>query len=370
MSAAEDMPCPSCRRPLRRFMSRTSLRCWLCDGCKGVAAETRSLDQSVRRERIVGMLSALRAGSVGPRKCPRCQELMPHAKVSGGQGALELDGCEPCELTWFDFGELRNLQSNEVAADSNLSFMTPQQRLAWRVETLRDDAKGDDDVTTAGLISLALGVPYPEPLRARVARPYATWATCIAVIATSIAAFASGEFTEIVRRFGMIPSEVRAGHWSGVLTHFFLHANGFHLAGNVLFLFVFGVRVEAILSWVRFLSLIALATIAGALIHASFAPRPDTPLIGASGGVSGVLAAHAVLRPRAKVRMRIYYRVYTTNASMAFLFWIALQIFGILRQVTGLTNVSALGHVGGAALGIALGLIWKSRALAIEPSRL
>jgi membrane associated rhomboid family serine protease len=296
---------------------------------------------------------------------------MPHGTISGGQGSIDLDGCEPCEIMWFDRGELRNLQSMEAAEDSSLSYMTPEQRVAWRSEIVRSEhARSDDDSNAVATVFTFLGMPYAEPLRRHRARAFATWATSIVVIATSIAAFVSGEFSEIVRRFGMIPSEVRAGHLWGVLTHFFLHGNGFHLAGNVLFLFVFGLRVEAILSWMRFLLLIGLATIAGALVHASFAPRPETPLIGASGGVSGVLAAHAVLRPRAKVRMRIYYRVYTTNASMAFMFWIALQIFGILWQVAGLTNVSALGHVGGAAAGITLGLLWKSRARAIEPARL
>jgi membrane associated rhomboid family serine protease len=296
---------------------------------------------------------------------------MPHGTVAGGQGAIELDGCEPCEITWFDQGELRNLQSTEAGEDPRLSDMTPQQRLAWRSEIVRSQReRSDDDSSAVATVFAILGVHYPEPLRSPAARAYATWATCILVIATSIAAFASGEFSEIVRRFGMIPSELRAGHWRGVFTHFFLHGDGFHLAGNVLFLFVFGSRVEGILGWVRFLSLIAFATIAGALVHASFEPRAQIPLIGASGGISGVLAAHAVLRPHARVRMRIYFTLFTTTASMAFLFWIALQVFGILRQVTGLTNVSALGHVGGALAGIALGLIWKSRAIAVEPARL
>jgi membrane associated rhomboid family serine protease len=358
------MKCASCNEPLRKVAGASAIELWLCDGCKGALADVRSLRTSVPRPRMVAIEAAIRGGPFGRRKCPHCELPMTRARVTAGDDAVEVDGCDPCAVVWFDHGELRRLQDAGQLDEPRLSSMTPEQRHAWRIERLREEGRNGEDELTAHAIGVLFGIPYPEPVRDYTGRPWITWGLCALVTLPSLAAFA-GDFPGIVQRFGLVPANLR---WFTVFTHFFLHADVFHLAGNVLFLAMFGSRVEAIVGRGRLLSLVALATAAGGLVHAALTRQPWIPLIGASGGISGVLAAHAALRPRARVRMRVGYGIVTVRASGAFLFWIALQAFGTLMQISGASAVSALGHLGGAAAGFALGLLWKSHARAVEPA--
>jgi membrane associated rhomboid family serine protease len=104
------------------------------------------------------------------------------------------------------------------------------------------------------------------------------------------------------------------------------------------------------------------------MAHAALAPDPALPLIGASGGVSGVLAAHALLRPRSKVRIMRYFRMITVPASVAFLLWIVLQVVGAALQFAGASPVSALAHLGGAAAGLLVACLFRRRARRVEPA--
>ncbi len=87
----------------------------------------------------------------------------------------------------------------------------------------------------------------------------------------------------------------------GLLTGMFLHAGWGHLLGNMIYLWVFGDDIEDALGPVRFLLFYLLAGVAAALVFVAVNPYSPTPLVGASGAISGVLAAYLMLRPCAKV---------------------------------------------------------------------
>jgi membrane associated rhomboid family serine protease len=355
------MDCVACNGPLLRLNSATSLHCWTCNACRGVVAEIRPLRRSVPPARMKALEAAIRGGPIGQRACPRCALRMTRASVPGGDGAITIDGCSSCSLAWFDRGELRNLQNAEALDEPHLAALTPEQRQEWRLERLRRDIVVDDEPTPFEIVALALGIPIPQTVDS-VRRPYVTWGLCSVGTLTSLTAL-GGDFLACVRKFGLIAEQVRTGHFSGLMTHFFLHVDLFHLAGNMAFLAMYGWRVEQVLRPVRFAVLVAFATVWGGLLHAAFAPDPEIPLIGASGGVSGVIAAHAALLPHARVRMRFF----DIPAWCAFGVWLVLQAIGVAKQIHGMSPVSALGHVGGAAAGLALGFMWKSHARAIEP---
>jgi membrane associated rhomboid family serine protease len=356
------MRCRACDRPLRRLRSVTALRSWACGACGGIAAEIGSLRPSVPHDRAEALERALAAAPPGDRGCPGCDRVMQRAAVSGAWGSLDIDGCAACHVAWFDCGELRRLRSPEASPPTRPG---PQQAPApSRIEWLRMDAVASEDDVTAAVLGVILGIPYPEPVRAYRGRPGLTWTLCALVIAFGLAAF--GKLGAAAARFGAIPETILNGEWVGLLTHFFIHLDIFHLAGNVLFLFLFGSRLEALIGWPRFLSILVVATIAGGLVHAAFAPHQTVPLIGASGGVSGVLAAHACLRPRSKVRLMRYFRMITVPASLAFVFWILLQLVGTAIQFTGASAVSALAHLGGAAAGMLVACFYRGRARLVE----
>jgi membrane associated rhomboid family serine protease len=82
-----------------------------------------------------------------------------------------------------------------------------------------------------------------------------------------------------------------------IVTHQFLHANFFHLLGNMIFLWVFGDDVEVAMGPVRFIAFYIGSGIAAALLFVASAPHSQEPLVGASGAVAGVLAAYLMFRP-------------------------------------------------------------------------
>ena len=92
------------------------------------------------------------------------------------------------------------------------------------------------------------------------------------------------------------------------------------------------------------------------------AVHSTAPSIGASGGISGIIAFYALEFPRARLGflLRYYWRFGWIQIPVwaAFALWILLQFFGVYAQVAGFSNVSALAHLGGTAVGLFFWLIW------------
>lgn len=90
------------------------------------------------------------------------------------------------------------------------------------------------------------------------------------------------------------------------VTYMFLHGSIWHLAGNMLFLFVFGDNVEDALGHWRYLAFYLICGIAGGLLFFAVAPHSAVPLIGASGAIAGVVAAYLMLNPRVHLWVLVF----------------------------------------------------------------
>ncbi len=152
--------------------------------------------------------------------------------------------------------------------------------------------------------------------------PYVTWGLIVINVVTFLAMAGSSQAQQswIVFAYAVTPAAITgalAAHkigWAdlGLLTGMFLHAGWGHLLGNMIYLWVFGDDIEDALGPVRFLLFYLLAGIAAALVFVAVNPYSPTPLVGASGAISGVLAAYLMLRPCAKVSvfvLRVVVRV-------------------------------------------------------------
>ncbi len=169
------------------------------------------------------------------------------------------------------------------------------------------------------------------------------------------------------KEWGLSPADpVRAGGLT-FLTSFFLHAGFLHLFVNAAFLAMFGDDAEDYLGHGKFLLLLVGATLTGDVVHLLLDPRVDMPLVGASGGISGVIAFYALQFPKARlvtmVRLGPIVHWIRFRAATGFVIWLFLQAVGIYLQMGQLTLVSSLAHAGGAWFGVAcwLGLSWADR---------
>ncbi|MGI9479289.1 MAG: rhomboid family intramembrane serine protease [Hyphomicrobiaceae bacterium] len=146
--------------------------------------------------------------------------------------------------------------------------------------------------------------------------------------------------------------------WATLVTYMFFHFDVFHLIGNMLFLWVFGDNVEDALGHFRFLVFYLLCGIAGALTHTAVSSESGTPLIGASAGVAGVIAAYLMLHPRVHVWVLVM-RIIPLKITAAFAlgFWVLMQIAMVLVPQVG--PVAWWAHIGGLVAGALLVIIMR-----------
>jgi membrane associated rhomboid family serine protease len=116
-----------------------------------------------------------------------------------------------------------------------------------------------------------------------------------------------------------------------LLTYMFLHGDIFHLASNMLFLWVFGDNVEDALGHIKYLVFYVVCGIAAGLVHAYMLPESKLPLIGASGAVAGVIGAYLVLHPRVLVWV-LAFRFIPLKIPAAWVLgvWVATQLVMVL----------------------------------------
>jgi len=139
-----------------------------------------------------------------------------------------------------------------------------------------------------------------------------------------------------------------------ILTSIFMHGSFLHLLGNMLFLWIFGNNIEDYLGRLRFIFFYLACGIGASLIHILFNLNSTTPVIGASGAVSGVMGAYLILYPHAKVRTLVFLFIFITFVDIpAFIFLIIWFAFQFL-YAGGQSSIAWLAHVGGFILGILL----------------
>ncbi|MQA73827.1 MAG: rhomboid family intramembrane serine protease [Solirubrobacterales bacterium] len=153
----------------------------------------------------------------------------------------------------------------------------------------------------------------------------------------------------------------QAAWWVTILTSMFMHGGILHLAGNMLFLGIFGNNIEDSMGRPRFLAFYLLAGTVAVYAQSLVDPGSTIPTIGASGAVAGVLGGYALLHPRARVLTLIFIIFFVTlieiPAMVLLGIWFVLQFLPALGQtaitdLAGGDGVAYLAHVGGFIFGL------------------
>lgn len=144
-----------------------------------------------------------------------------------------------------------------------------------------------------------------------------------------------------------------------VLASIFLHGGLLHIAGNLLFLWIFGNNIEDRFGHVLFLVFYLVAGIVATLAHVAASPDSTVPVVGASGAIAGVLGAYLVLYPKARVTtlltVAIIPFVARVPAVLLLGFWFLSQFF-----VAPSSGVAWVAHVGGFAFGALVALVVRA----------
>jgi membrane associated rhomboid family serine protease len=167
-----------------------------------------------------------------------------------------------------------------------------------------------------------------------------------------------------IAQYAVIPADITAGrHLGTLITSMFLHANLLHVGGNMLFLWIFGNNVEDKLGELKFLVVYFASGIAGSLLQIFITPDSTVPMLGASGAISGLLAAYVLYFPRARILTFVVpFFIFTLPAYVFIGYWIALQALNAFLNIGAIGGgVAFFAHVGGFGTGLILALLLRPR---------
>jgi membrane associated rhomboid family serine protease len=176
----------------------------------------------------------------------------------------------------------------------------------------------------------------------------------------------------VIINFGLTPKVFLAEPLLSFFTLFtsmFMHGGFMHLAGNMLYLWIFGDNIEGALGHFRFILFYFLCGIAAAFTQILSAPDSAIPMIGASGAVSGVLGAYLIFYPRARIRTFVFLGIFITflrlPAVLLLGFWILGQVISAFISNPGSPGVAWFAHLGGFFMGMLLAPLLKKPNISI-----
>ena len=172
-----------------------------------------------------------------------------------------------------------------------------------------------------------------------------------------------GQWSVVPRRLTQNPG----GDFITVFTSMFMHGGWLHLAGNMLYLWIFGDNVEDRFGHAKFTVFYLLCGIAATVAQVAVNAGSNVPNLGASGAIAGVLGAYLVLFPRGSVRVLMGRGVVPMPALMVIGLWIVLQFIngiGSITQSAETGGVAYMAHIGGFVAGLVLTFLFGGRRIA------
>ncbi len=195
--------------------------------------------------------------------------------------------------------------------------------------------------------------------------PYVTYALMVANIAIFISYWPLMSDPRALNAFyvewSMIPARIMYdGSYLTLISSMFLHGGWMHLAGNMLFLWIFGDNLEDEMGHLPYLTFYLACGIGAGLAQMASQPYSLVPTVGASGAIAGVMGGYLLLFPKAKVDIIIifvfFFRILPLPAWIMLGLWFAFQIFGGLSVSTAGGGVAYWAHAGGFVIGLLLTL--------------
>ena len=358
------MKCPHCPSELQPVMLRR-VHVASCPSCKGLWFDSTELAKFNHFDSDFPLYPDHSfEGKLVKSRCPRCEHLrlsrIPYAPGS----KLNVERCSGCRGVWLDAGEIekiRNILARKVIMHRKLRGLNDVVRREQEMwETYMERVAEEEDkhkVSASDWLFMFLTRLPTEVWNPTRRVPKAT----IALVVINIAMFPLQQFfkgSSAVQHLFFVPDQFRQGqHFYSVVTAMFLHANMAHIAANLYFLYTFGDNVEDFLGGLNF-TLFYLACGLMAQMSYFFSNMHSTvPALGASGAISGILAAYMILFSRRKIYVMIVAWPVRIRAVWCGLFWLLLQILG---PVAGRAGIAWSAHVGGFIAGAALIQIYLS----------
>jgi membrane associated rhomboid family serine protease len=204
--------------------------------------------------------------------------------------------------------------------------------------------------------------------------PFINWLIIAACVGVYVWEFSLGPAMDnVISQMAFTPASgfhhgvpvIRAPQLEAIVISMFLHGGLLHLLGNMLYLWIFGNNIEDAMGHVKYLLFYFICGFAAAFTMAYMDPYSQIPVVGASGAISGTLAAYVLLYPRARINvivpLGIIFYPFKITAVWVVGFWFILQL--VMASLADPTQPGTAwwAHVGGFAAGLVLTPFLKSR---------
>lgn len=186
---------------------------------------------------------------------------------------------------------------------------------------------------------------------------------------------AQGGLEEFIYQYGAVPAEITQGRQLySLLTSMFLHGGWMHIISNMLFLWVFGDNIEAVLGKIMYGVFYLAGGLAASFAHILMNLGSNVPSVGASGAIAAILGSYVVMFPHSRVTLLIFTGMgIGTIRTTALLFlglWAISQFFNGIATLGAETaqtgGVAVWAHIGGFVFGLVIGFLFRGRAKNLE----
>lgn len=199
--------------------------------------------------------------------------------------------------------------------------------------------------------------------------PYVTYGLMLVNILVFLTYWSDLENPAVINQFfddwAMVPKFVtEGGHYYSMLTSMFLHGGFMHLAGNMLFLWIFGDNMEEQLGHVSYLLFYLTVGLVAGFVQIAVDPTSSIPVVGASGAIAGVMGGYLLLFPKAKIDIIlifiIFFHIFPVPAWVMLGIWFGIQLLSGFAMDASTGGVAYWEHAGGFIAGVLLALpVWK-----------
>lgn len=201
-------------------------------------------------------------------------------------------------------------------------------------------------------------MPLEDDNSLRRSSPIVTYVLILLNVLFFLIELSGGE--EFIKQWAFIPQRFHAnpiGDFPTLFTSMFMHGGWGHLAGNMLYLWIFGDNVEDRLGKIKYFFLYIFSGIAATFAQYIFFSDSALPNVGASGAIAGVLGAYILFFPGHKVKVLLGQSIVAMPALIVIGFWFALQLIsgtGSLYSTEDTGGVAYMAHIGGFLAGLAV----------------
>ena len=207
--------------------------------------------------------------------------------------------------------------------------------------------------------------PIGDDDSARRTAPLVTYALIALNVLVFFLELNGGE--PFIEQWSVVPRRLTqnpGGDFITIFTSMFMHGGWLHLAGNMLYLWIFGDNVEDRFGHAKFTLFYLLCGIAATVAQVAVSAGSNTPNLGASGAIAGVLGAYLILFPRGNVKVLMGRSVMPMPALVVIGLWIVLQFIngvGSITQSAETGGVAYMAHIGGFVAGLVLTFLFGGR---------